>query len=148
MSPETPQINFNSHHAAPVSHTPHRDFIQKILIVILFALVLALLWQGAEVMLLVFAGLLLATFLRSLSDFLSDHSPLSEKWALTVVLVGIVGVVWLGAWLLSDSMQRQFDELSENLPVVYEQARQKLSQYPLGRRVVEQLPSTQQIENG
>jgi len=36
-----------------------------------FIVVAIVLWQGAEVFLLVFAGLLLAIFLRSLSEFLS-----------------------------------------------------------------------------
>ncbi len=56
-----------------------------------FALLAIVLWQGAEVFLLVFAGLLLAIFLRSLSDFLNERTPLSCSWALTVVLLGSSG---------------------------------------------------------
>lgn len=133
---------------SPASGSPHHDFIQKIIILIFFALILLILWQGVEVLLLVFAGLLLAIFLRSLSDFLSEWTPLSERWALTVVLLGIVGLSALGVWLLSDSMQQQFDELSERLPVVYEQARERVSQYPLGRRLVAKMPSAEQFVFG
>ncbi|HXG83002.1 MAG TPA: hypothetical protein VNI84_03150, partial [Pyrinomonadaceae bacterium] len=73
--------------------SPHRDFIEKILIVILFALLLFVLWQGAEIVLLVFAGLLLAIFLRSLSGFIKRYTPLSENWSLTVVLLAIVALI-------------------------------------------------------
>ncbi len=134
------------HSSAPNdARSPRRDFIEKILIVVLLALVLLILWQGAEVFLLVFAGLLLAIFLRSLSGFLSRHTPLSENWSLTVVLLAIVALVALGVWLLSDSMQRQFEELSEQLPVAFEQMRGQITKYPLGRRIVEQIPEPQQF---
>ncbi len=105
-------------------------------------------WQGAEVILLIFAGFLLASFLRSLSGFLSKYAPLSETWALTVVLMMIIGLIALGVWLLSDSVQRQFEELSEQLPIAFEQMRGQISQYPLGRRIVEQMPSAQQFVGG
>ncbi len=127
-------------------------FVRRVLIVIgivvLTALILGLVWQGAEVILLIFAGFLLAIFLRSLSGFLSNYAPLSETWALTVVLMMIIGLIALGVWLLSDSVQRQFEELSEQLPIAFEQMRGQISQYPLGRRIVEQMPSAQQFVGG
>ncbi|MDQ3323494.1 MAG: AI-2E family transporter [Acidobacteriota bacterium] len=141
-SPETGD-NFRS---------PNQNFVRRVLIVIglvaLSALILGLLWYGAEVILLVFAGFLLAVFLRSLSELLGKYTPLSENWALTIVLLGIIGLIALGVWLLSDSMQRQFEELSEQLPVAFEKMRGQISQYPLGRRIVEQMPSAQQIVVG
>ncbi len=127
-------------------------FVRRVLIVIgivvLTALILGLVWQGAEVILLIFAGFLLAIFLRSLSGFLNKYAPLSETWALTVVLLMIIGLIALGVWLLSDSVQRQFEELSEQLPIAFEQVRGQISQYPLGRRIVEQMPSAQQFVGG
>jgi len=134
------------------SRSPNLNFIRRVLIVIglvvLSALILGLLWYGAEVILLVFAGFLFAVFLRSLSDLLSKYTPLSENWALTLVLLAIVGLIAFGAWLLSDSMQLQFEELTEQLPVAFEKMRGQMSQYPLGRRIVEQMPSAQQMVVG
>ncbi len=131
------------------SRPPRQNFVRRVLIVIglvvLSALILGLLWQGAEVILLVFAGFLLAIFLRSLSGLLSKYTLLSETWSVTVVLLLIIGLIALGVWLLSDSMQRQFEELSEQLPVAFEQMRRQISQYPLGRRIVEQMPQPQQF---
>jgi predicted PurR-regulated permease PerM len=129
------------------ARSPRRDFIGKILIVILFALVLFVLWQGAEVFLLIFTGFLLAIFLRALSGFLSKRVPLSENQALAVVLLVIAGLAALGVWLLTDLMQNEFDELSRELPAAFEWARQKITEYPLGRRVIERIPSPQQIVN-
>ncbi|MGI9035918.1 MAG: AI-2E family transporter [Pyrinomonadaceae bacterium] len=124
---------------------PHREFIQKILIIVLFALVLIVLWQGAEVVLLIFAGFLLAVFLRSLSGVLSKRAALSENLALIAVLISIIGVIALGAWLLLPSMQNQFDDLSDQLPAAFERARQNISQYSLGREIIKQIPSAREL---
>lgn len=151
MAAEDMQSNFEPTET-PVSRrsflSARSDFIQKIFILAVFGLFFLTLWQGAEVFLLVFAGLLLAIFLRSLSGFLARYTPLSDKLALAIVLLGIVGGIVFGVWFLSDSMERQFTELSERLPVVYEQAKTQISQYPLGRKFVEKIPSAQEFVFG
>ena len=150
MPPETPPNDFQPPHITPRDKAPPGwAFARKTLtflgITTLFALILIVLWQGAEIVLLVFAGLLLAIFLRSLSGFIKRYMPLSENLSLTVVLLAIVALIALGVWLLSDSMRQQFDELSEQLPVAFEQMRGQISKYPLGRRIVEQMPEPQQF---
>jgi predicted PurR-regulated permease PerM len=149
MPPETPLADLQ------VQNNLHRDerspqtFTQKILIALGIFAVLTLtgivLWQGIEVFLLIFAGLLLAIFLRSLSDFLSKHTPLSENLALTTVLLAIVALAGLGLWFLSDSIQSQFFELSESLPAAFNKLREVIAQYPLGQRIVEKIPAPQSI---
>jgi len=146
---ETTETNPKPQEPIDDSRPTRPNFVRRVLIIIglvvLSALILGLLWQGAEVILLVFAGFLLAIFLRSLSGLLSKYTLLSETWSVTVVLLLIIGLIALGVWLLSDSMQRQFEELSEQLPVAFEQMRGQISKYPLGRRIVEQLPEPQQF---
>jgi len=61
--------------------------------------VLWLVWYTVEVVLLVFAGTLVAVLLSSLASMLSVHMPLPYRWALAVVVIGIVGVSALAAWL-------------------------------------------------
>lgn len=128
--------------------TEHRNFIQKILIIVVFALILAVSWQGAEVILLIFAGGLLAIFFRSLSETLSKYTSLSHSLALTVVLILLVGLFAIGGWFLAPSVERQFIELSDQLPAVYQQAQRQLSRYPLGRKIVENMPSPQHFVFG
>lgn len=134
------------------SSSMRQSFVRRVLIVIglvvLSVLILSVLWLGLEIFLLVFAGLLLGIFLRSLSEFLSRHTPSSETWSVAIVLLAIIGLIAFGAWLLSDSMQRQFEELSEELPIAFEQVRGQISRYPLGRLIVEQMPSAQQFVGG
>jgi|GEM_PF-5396833 len=70
---EPEQVIIESEHRP---RTKHRDFIQKLLIIIFFAVILAIVWQGVDVILLIFAGGLLAIFLRTLSETLSKYTPL------------------------------------------------------------------------
>jgi predicted PurR-regulated permease PerM len=63
--------------------------------IVLIALLL-LLWYTVEVLLLVFAGVLLAVFLRSLSDGLSHYTPLRGNSALLVVVITLVTIFEVG----------------------------------------------------
>jgi len=132
-----------------------REFFHRVLMVVgvvvavglLLALLLALLWQSTEVILLIFAGLLLAIFLRAIAERISQHTPLSENWALTVVLLAIVGAIALLVWLMMPSLENQYGEISRQLPQTVENLRQRLGQYAAGRWILEQMP-TQPSEFG
>lgn len=145
---ETTNIFQEMQESAHKPRTKHRNFIQKIFIIIVFALILAIAWQGAEVLLLIFAGFLLAIFLRSLSETLSKYTPLPHSLALAVVLLSIVGLIALGVWFLAPSVEKQFADLTDQLPAVYEQAQRQLMQYPLGRKLVEKMPPPSQFVIG
>ncbi len=145
---EIVQTHHISQESANEPRTSHRNFIQKILIILVFAFILVVSWQGAEVILLVFAGFLLAVFFRSLSETLSKYTPLPHSLALTVVLLSIVGLIALGVWFLAPSVEKQFLDLTDQLPAVYEQAQRQLSQYPLGRKLVEKMPPPSQFVFG
>ena len=120
------------------------EFARRVLILVgivtAVALLLLLLWQATEVILLVFAGLLVALFLRGISDWINRHTPLSENWALTVVLLLIVGVIALLGWLLLPSLQTQYYEISEQLPQAIDKLQLTLGQYSAGSWMLDQLP--------
>ena len=131
---------------------PRREFFERVLIlvavVVAVGLLLALLWQSTEVILLIFAGLLLAIFLDGIADWISNRSPLSRKWALTVVLLTIAGAAGLFTWLMMPSLERQFHEISDQLPLMVEQVRQRLGQYPVGQWILEQMPRHPSVLGG
>ena len=79
---------------------------------------------------------------------MSEKTKLSTNWALALVLLAIIGLAALGAWLLVPRIQEQFGELAEQLPVVYQQAREKLAQHRFGRWIVAQIPDSQQLVFG
>jgi len=76
-----------------------KGFNRRVLVAtgIIFALFILFyfLYQAMYVLLLLFAGTLLAIFLRTLADWLSDWTHLSKRWALfvTVILLIVLGVL-------------------------------------------------------
>lgn len=112
------------------------------------AFVLLLLWYAAEVLLLVFAAVLLAVFLRGLSDLLSKRINLSAGWSLAIVTLTIVAVLAGTVWLLAPRISAQVDQFSEYLPRAVEQLRARLSQYGWGRRMIAEVPNLTDVVVG
>jgi predicted PurR-regulated permease PerM len=76
----------------------------------------ALMWQGLNVILLVFAGILLAILLRALSDWVSRLTRLPEGWSLALVLIVLAALLGLAGWLRAPEVADEFRALSEQLP--------------------------------
>ena len=105
---------------------------------------LLLLWFGAWVFLLVFASMLLAIFLYSISRFIGDHTPLSTGWSLAVVVLGLSAAVGIGVWLMGAALGEQIDELSRRLPHSLQQMQQRLEHYEWARGLLAELPQSGQ----
>lgn len=109
------------------------------------ALLLLLLWYAVDVLLLAFAGILLAIFLRALSVWLSGRTPLSGGWSLAVVILALVSVLGAGAWLLAPDVAEQVDQLSESVPRSAQQLGQRIERYAWGRQLLAQVPTTGEL---
>lgn len=103
-------------------------------------LLLLLLWHSVDVLLLAFAGVLLAVFLNSSSDWVSRKTSLSGPWSLAIVILALLGTVILFVWSLAPLVASQLDALTESLPRSARQLEQYLEKYQWGRRVLDQTP--------
>ncbi len=99
-----------------------------------------------DVILLLFAGVLLAVFLRGLADLTRRYTKLSE--GLSVMLVSLLLLVILGGAiaLLAPSVAEQVRHLRDELPRSAQQASAYISQFGWGRTLIEQLPNTDDIK--
>ncbi|MGH9943926.1 MAG: AI-2E family transporter [Pyrinomonadaceae bacterium] len=111
-------------------------------------IVALLLWSAADVLLLVFAAVLLAIFLRGLSDMLSRHTNLSAGWSLAVVTLSLVAIFAGAVWLLTPRVSTQVEQFSEYLPRAVERLRVHLDQYGWGRRLIAEAPNITEIMAG
>ena len=93
---------------------------------------LLMVWQVAQILLLVFASLLLALFLRTLADFISRRTPLSEGWSITLVVVVLLGLFSLILVLYGPKLADGFYRLFKELPSAPERLRSALEQYEWG----------------
>src|SRR5918992_1492408 len=127
------------------THAPIRETVVILGITALALLLGVVLWYAVDLFLLVFAGVLFAVFLRGLSDELSQHTPLSDGWSLTVVVFALLAVFGVGVWLLAPKVAMQVDQLVEQLPRSIEQLKGLLGQYEWGRHIVANVPNAQEM---
>jgi predicted PurR-regulated permease PerM len=102
-------------------------------------LLAVLLWLAIDVLLLFFASVLLALFLRGISNWLSQHTPLSEGLALAVTVLTLAAVTAGVIWLVAPRIAEQLDELAATLPGLLQQWRESLQQHGWGRWLMAQM---------
>jgi predicted PurR-regulated permease PerM len=120
------------------------DFTRRAIVASVIAVSIAalamFLWYAVYVLLLLFAGVLLAILLRALSDLVADRTRLSHRWALAVVLTALL-VLFVGfVWLTAPQFNQQFRELGEKLPNAAAELRDTLAKTRLGQLIVSQFP--------
>ncbi len=126
-----------------------REFTKRVLIIVaIVMLTIILVWTLTyifDVVLLLFAGILLAIFLRGLADLSRRYTHLSE--GLSVLLVSLILVAILGGViaLLAPSVAEEVRHLRTELPKSAQQASAYISQFGWGRTIIEQLPSTNEV---
>ncbi|HSK09111.1 MAG TPA: AI-2E family transporter [Vicinamibacterales bacterium] len=134
--------------------TPRRDQAsgaaaghrQRSVVIALVAVLAGLfLWAAGQLLLLVFAGVLLAVFLRTLASWLSGMTPLPVRWALLVVVLGLVGVSVLVGVLFAPRLAEQASELTDRLPRAISQFTEQLKQYSWSRWLIEQAPEPSEV---
>src|SRR5690348_17317865 len=81
--------------------------------IVLGLLALALfLWYALDVLLVVFAGVLLGVFFRSLADWVSQLTGIPVRWSLAIVMVMLVGLLAGAGWLVVPQIVGQADQFS------------------------------------
>jgi len=99
-------------------------------------LVVTLFWLAVDVFLVVFAGILLAVFLRALGDFVAKHTPLSEGWGLGLGIATLLVAFAGGVALLLPQLAAQFDEFSARIPAILAEVEKFLEEYGWGRQLL------------
>src|SRR5687767_2370285 len=116
---------------------PERTTRSAITTLVFFAaialLLLMLKLQIIWLILLVFAGILIAVMLRGLSVLVSQYTGLGYGWSLGIVVTLLVGLIGLGGWLLAPQLSTQFTDLAARLPQAMQRLREHLQQYQWGR---------------
>lgn len=130
---------------------PLRDYAQRVLVAVgisaAILIVLLFVWLSTRVWLLTFAGILLAIFLRALSDPITRFTRLPPSLAVPLVFLIIVGLGVLAGWLVAPRISEQFIELRHRLPQAIDTVPERLDQYgwarilPTGREAQQSITS-------
>jgi predicted PurR-regulated permease PerM len=104
-----------------------------------------LFWYVSKVILLIFAGLLLAILLRIPTNWLRDHTPLPGPAALIVVLLVVLALLGAAGMYVAPSIDTQLDELTQTLPEGVSQLRDQIERYAWVQQLSGSMPSLQQM---
>lgn len=121
------------------------DFQKKVWITIsiltLFVLVIWMIKITFSVLLLVFAGILLAVFLQGLAGLGRKYLKMSEKWSIGMSIL-LTFLITIGLFfLIGAKIQSQTAELVETIPSTIEAAKNQLSKSDVGNMILNQSTS-------
>ncbi len=105
------------------------------------ALLIALLWAATDVLLLLFAAILVACFLRGTADVFSHYTRVPVGWSLAIVIALLIGAGTVTVWLFAPHVAVQIDDLSRGVVQSVHQLHAHLAQYEWGRRILAQVPA-------
>ena len=108
--------------------------------------VLLLIWLALNLILMLFAGILFAIFLRTLARLTSRYTGLSIGRALAVVGVALLAILVTGGALYAPRLLEQSDQLTQALPQAASDLTSWLQRYSWGQWVLQQFQS--QMEDG
>jgi predicted PurR-regulated permease PerM len=97
-------------------------------------------WLAFDLLLLVFAGVLLAIFLRTLAIWISGLTRLKVGWSLTIVLLLLLGGAALTSVLFAPRLAEETQQLTEKLPEAVTQLTDWLRGYSWGRWLLNEMP--------
>lgn len=114
-------------------------FGTRVLLAVAIVALVASIWIVRDVLLLGFAGVLLALALRAGADLLERRLHWSPRWALTAVLLAASALLALAGWLIGEQVVKQANELVRTLPRNVDQIRDWIEETTLGSMLIESI---------
>ena len=122
-----------------------RPFASRVLLVVGIAVaaivLLALAAYAYNILLTIFAGLLLAIALGGLADWVASRTSLRRGMALALVVIVLLGVTVGGGWAIGATAATQVREMIDTLPKAVEHFKSTLGENPVGRFLLERIPA-------
>lgn len=107
------------------------------------------LWIAGQVMLDIFASILLAVLLHGLASPLSRYSFVTYRWALFLVVVGIIILVAATIYFVAPSIISQSSQIADTISLALKQLSEWLSKtLPTLEIAAQQLPTLSQLTSG
>lgn len=94
---------------------------------------LLLAWTARSMLLLLFAGLILAILLQTATRVIERHARLPHGWSLALLLFAFAAFISCGLWLRGSDIISQLDQLQQKLPVAMRQMIAALPNFSWGR---------------
>ena len=118
-----------------------RQVLIASLVVASVAGVLYLVWYASDLLMLVFAGVLVSILLRGFTRFLVEKTGVGRGLALSIVSIALVVLVVAATYLIAGRIGSQMSELQRQLPQAVANLRNYLGQYEWVRGAIDSLPN-------
>jgi predicted PurR-regulated permease PerM len=132
------------------AHKNEYDYTKKIWIAVsivaLVGVLLLLLKATFNIMLLIFAGILIAVFFRGLSGLLQRKTKWNENICVGISIIGTLSLIIGFFWLIGSQIQSQVTELVETLPKTLDKAKNQLQESTIGDKAIENLTSDESLK--
>jgi predicted PurR-regulated permease PerM len=116
------------------------SFVHRTLLVVgivaVFVIVMLTVIFAADVFLVIFGGVLLAIFVRGLSDPLHRRTGLSERASVAIVISVLAVLLAAAVWFLAGEISGQLDQLGQEVSQTWGQLREQLGRLPWGRQLL------------
>ena len=127
-------------------------FAQRAFVVscVVAAVGLALLsiWYAADLLLLVFAGILVSIPLRMLQKVIQDHTPLGAGVALTIVILTLTVLLLTTGGVMLNSIWTQATTLAQQIQEALRTVQGRLESYAWFREAMAQAPDVSELISG
>ncbi|MDB5416166.1 MAG: hypothetical protein JWR10_4501 [Rubritepida sp.] len=114
----------------------------------LLLVILILFCLAPGVLLVLFAGALLAVAIRAIACPLAERLGIGEGWGVLIVSLSAVALFGLAFWLAADALTAQADSFRQQLPQLMDRVQDRVSQYSWGRWVIGQVDPRRLIPTG
>ena len=122
-----------------------REFARRAAIAVglaaLGVVLLLFVWYAVDVLLLTFAGILLAVFFRGLAAQVAAYTSLGEKGSLALVVVVLLVVLVVAVSVSAATIAGQVDRLVEQVPESLNALRSQLAAYAWGEWLIDAVES-------
>ncbi len=133
---------------APIGGS-ERSFLHRVVLAygvgVIFLLVLAALWFGSDVLLLLFACVLFAVLLYELSVRIARRLPIRRGGALALIALALAAIIGGGGVLVAPMLADQAAQLGAVVPDAIERLRAVVVKNAFLRSILADLPSAEQI---
>lgn len=111
------------------------------------ALVSFLLWLAGDVLLLLFAGVLVAIFIDGIAAWLRAHTRVGHGGSIAIALLGLVLVFGTVAVYSAPDIAEQFGQLSEELPKAVANLHKQVEPHRWAKVLIDQVPSERELRS-
>jgi predicted PurR-regulated permease PerM len=101
-----------------------------------------------NVLILVFAGVLIAVYFRGLSGLICRKTHWKDSLCLLISIIGSILLIIGLFWLIGAKVQSQAEQLRQTLPTTIANAQAKLNATSFGQKIVEKISSPDTLKKG